>query len=130
VLSEPPTDTTDAAASDHVQASTVQLRYNTPMMMEMHVVNRATGALLRAFALGDTAEIIVGRDSDCDVQINAPSVSREHCVVEHIDGEYHLRDLESTGGTWVDGARVADVRIEDGLEAIVGPAILRFANDG
>lgn len=97
--------------------------------MEMQIVNRVTGVMLRAFALGDTAEIIIGRDVDCDVQINAPSVSREHCVVEHVDNDYRLRDLESTGGTWIDGNRVTDVRIENGMEVTVGPAMLRFVDD-
>lgn len=103
-------------------------RFNTPMMMEMQVVNRATGVMLRAFALGDTAEIIIGRDANCDVQINAPSVSREHCVVEHVDNDCRLRDLNSTGGTWVDGDRITEVRIEDGMEVTVGPALLRFVD--
>jgi len=98
------------------------------MMMEMHVVNHATGVRLRAFALGDTAEVIVGRDSACDVQINAPSVSREHCVIEHVDGDHRLRDLDSTGGTWVDGNRITEIRIEDGMEVTVGPAMLRFVD--
>ena len=100
------------------------------MMMEMQIISRSTGALLRAFALGDTAEVIVGRDSDCDIQINAPSVSREHCVIEHMDGDYHLRDLDSTGGTWIDGKRITEVRIEDGIEIQVGPALLRFVDSG
>ncbi|MCH2137073.1 MAG: FHA domain-containing protein [Phycisphaerales bacterium] len=98
------------------------------VMMEMHIVNKATGATLRAFALGDATEVIVGRDSDCDVQINAPSVSREHCVIEHVDGDYRLRDLDSTGGTWSNGDRVDDIRVEDGLEVSVGPALLRFVD--
>ncbi len=98
------------------------------MMMEMHIVNRATGATLKAFALGDTAEVIIGRDSDCDVTINAPSISREHCVIEHVDGDYRLRDLDSTGGTRVDGEAIDEIRIEDGLEVLVGPALLRFVD--
>ncbi len=99
------------------------------MMMEMHIINRATGATLKAFALSDTTEVIIGRDADCDVTINAPSISREHCSIEHVDGAFHLRDLESTGGTIVDGARIDEVRIEDGLEVQLGPALLRFIDE-
>lgn len=99
------------------------------MMMEMHIINRATGATLRAFALGDTSEVIIGRDLDCDVTINAPSISREHCVIEHVNGDYRLRDLDSTGGTIVDGDRIDEIRLEDGLEVHVGPALLRFVDD-
>jgi len=99
-------------------------------MMELHVCNRKDGAFLKAFALGDSDEIIVGRDETCDVRINAPSVSREHCAIEQQGEELVLRDLGSTGGTFVDGDRVETVRITDGMEVTVGPALLKFYESG
>ncbi|MDP7030475.1 MAG: FHA domain-containing protein [Phycisphaerales bacterium] len=95
-------------------------------MMELHVLNRKTGQLVRAFALGDAAEVLIGRHEGCDIRLDAPSVSREHCVIESIDGDLHLRDLESTGGTRCSGAPIDDVRLQHGLEVEVGPALLRF----
>ncbi len=95
-------------------------------MMELHVINRKTGQLMRAFALGDAAEVLIGRHETCDIQLDAPSVSREHCVIESIDGDLHIRDLESTGGTRCSGAPIDDVRLQHGLEVEVGPALLRF----
>jgi pSer/pThr/pTyr-binding forkhead associated (FHA) protein len=99
------------------------------MMMELHVINRRSGQLVRAFALGDAAEILIGRDENCDIRLDAPSVSREHCVIESIDGVLHLRDLDSTGGTFCSGQPVEEVRLQNGLEVQVGPAILRFVED-
>ena len=37
-----------------------------------------------------------------------------------------LRDSESTGGTFVEGKKIESVRIEDGLEVVIGPAVLKF----
>ena len=98
-------------------------------MMELHVCNRA-GAVLKAFALGDTAEVIVGRDASCDIQLKAKNVSREHCSIESEGDELVLRDLESSCGTFLDGKKIDTVRIEDGMEIIVGPAILKFYDSG
>jgi two-component system cell cycle response regulator len=98
-------------------------------MMELHVCNRA-GALLRAFALGESKEVIVGRDETCDVRIFSPSVSREHCAIEQDGGDLVLRDLGSTGGTYLGGKKVEKVRLEDGMEIGVGPAILKFYESG
>jgi pSer/pThr/pTyr-binding forkhead associated (FHA) protein len=98
-------------------------------MMELHVCNRA-GALLRAFALGESKEVIVGRDETCDVRIFAPSVSREHCSIEQDGDQLVLRDLGSTGGTYLGGKKVEKVRLEDGMEIGVGPAILKFYESG
>ena len=98
-------------------------------MMELHVCNQA-GAVLKAFALGDNAEIIVGRDSSCDIQIRAKTVSREHCAIESEGEELVLRDLDSSCGTFLDGNKIEHIRLEDGMEINVGPAILKFYDSG
>jgi two-component system cell cycle response regulator len=98
-------------------------------MMELHVLNR-DGTLLRAFALGDNKEVIVGRDENCDIRILAKSVSREHCAIEQDGDEFTLRDLGSSGGTFLKGNRVDKVKLADGMEIGVGPAILKFFESG
>lgn len=98
-------------------------------MMELHVCNRA-GAVLKAFALGDNAEVIVGRDSSCDIQIKAKTVSREHCSIESEGEELVLRDLGSSCGTFIDGKKIDHIRLEHGMEVNVGPAILKFYDSG
>tara|TARA_B000000441_G_C21464701_1_gene189438 strand:- start:87 stop:413 length:327 start_codon:yes stop_codon:yes gene_type:complete len=99
-------------------------------MLELQVINARTGDMVKAFALGDTDELIVGRDEECDIRINASNVSREHCTIEQTGNDTMLRDLHSTGGTFLDGKKVDEIRIEDGMEFKVGPAILRFIHSG
>lgn len=98
-------------------------------MIELHICNRA-GATLRSFALGDNVEVLVGRDETCDIQIAARSVSREHCAIESQGEEIFVRDLGSSSGTIVGGAPVSSVRVEDGLQVLVGPAVLKFYDSG
>ncbi|MDY7110659.1 MAG: FHA domain-containing protein [Planctomycetota bacterium] len=98
-------------------------------MMELHVCNK-NGSLLRAYALGDNPEVIVGRDETCDIRIMAKSVSREHCAIEQQGEELVVRDLGSSGGTFVQGDRINTVTIQDGLEVNVGPAVLKFYQGG
>jgi len=45
-------------------------------MLELQVINARNGNMVKAFALGDTDELIVGRDEGCDICIKASSVSR------------------------------------------------------
>ena len=99
-------------------------------MMELHILNKVSGDTLGEFALGDSSELIIGRDESCDVRINARSISREHCVIEQVDGEMRIRDMDSSGGTFCDNERINEIRIEDGMEITVGPAVLRFLDSG
>ncbi len=98
-------------------------------MMELHICNK-TGRMLKAFALGDVPEVIIGRDETCDVRILAKSVSREHCTIEKDGNDLYLRDMGSTGGTFLNGTRVERIRLEDGMEIKIGPAVLKFYDTG
>jgi ABC-type multidrug transport system ATPase subunit/pSer/pThr/pTyr-binding forkhead associated (FHA) protein len=53
-------------------------------------------------------QIIVGRNPNCDVLINNPSVSRQHAVIERVSqSEYSIKDLGSLNGTFVNGRRIS-----------------------
>jgi pSer/pThr/pTyr-binding forkhead associated (FHA) protein len=94
-------------------------------MMELHVCTRE-GSLLKAFALGEAQELIVGRDEHCDIRIGSQTVSREHCTIERNGPDLVLRDLGSRGGTFLNGQRIDKVLLRDGMEIVVGPAVLKF----
>ena len=49
---------------------------------------------------------VVGRDADCEVQLDHKSVSKQHCVLVKTEGLILVRDLGSTNGTRVNNTRV------------------------
>lgn len=48
-------------------------------------------------------DLVVGRDSDCDIVFSAPRVSRRHCRIGCGDSGGYLADLGSANGTQVNG---------------------------
>jgi len=52
-------------------------------------------------------EIVLGRDGNCDLLIEDPSVSRRHATLKFINGRVKVEDLNSKNGTWVDGRKVS-----------------------
>ncbi len=73
--------------------------------------------------------IVIGRAEDCDVRITSPAISRHHCAIEPDqdgDEEWIIRDLGSTHGLEMEGVKIAQADIKDGLEVRIGPALLRF----
>ncbi len=76
------------------------------------------------------AETLMGRDSSCDVVLGYPNVSRRHARLRRReDGSgYDLEDLNSTGGTRINGRRVsgATLPLRDGDCVRIGDCELQY----
>lgn len=68
----------------------------------------------------DKAILLVGRQAECDIQLESSKVSRRHCFLAKADGMLFIRDLESTNGLRVNGKRVESSTLRDGDEVIIG----------
>lgn len=63
----------------------------------------------------------LGRATGADFIVDAALVSRVHCRLTVLpDGTLEVRDLESTNGTFVNGARVERARLQAGDRLQVG----------
>jgi pSer/pThr/pTyr-binding forkhead associated (FHA) protein len=63
----------------------------------------------------------LGRATGADFIVDADLVSRLHCRLTALpDGSLELRDLDSTNGTYVNGARVETARLAPGDRMRVG----------
>jgi pSer/pThr/pTyr-binding forkhead associated (FHA) protein len=58
--------------------------------------------------------ITVGRLPDNTIQIDDASVSSHHAQLSLIGGEYELKDLNSTNGTYVNGQRISGSHLKPG----------------
>jgi pSer/pThr/pTyr-binding forkhead associated (FHA) protein len=54
----------------------------------------------------DKREIFVGRAPSCELIVTDEFASSQHAKVVHIGGDWVIQDLDSTNGTYVDGARI------------------------
>ncbi len=72
---------------------------------------------------------LIGRTSDCAVQVRLRSVSRRHAQIERRSDHYVLSDLESINGTYINGQRLlAPYRLRNDDQIGLGDqrALLRF----
>jgi pSer/pThr/pTyr-binding forkhead associated (FHA) protein/soluble lytic murein transglycosylase-like protein len=68
----------------------------------------------------------IGRAPDNDVVVDgsdSSTVSLHHVEIRNDDGTYHVRDLASTNGTWLNDQRITDAQIS-------APAIIRLGRQG
>jgi predicted component of type VI protein secretion system len=72
----------------------------------------------------DVDVVTIGRNRDCTIVLEAPSVSREHARLRRDADGWSLADLGSANGTWVRGRRVSEVRLQRGETFYVGNVAL------
>ena len=71
--------------------------------------------------------LFIGRDTDNDIQVQDPSVSRKHAKVFQKDSKVFIEDLRSQNGTWIDGAALKSgesYELAEGLPAAVGNILI------
>jgi pSer/pThr/pTyr-binding forkhead associated (FHA) protein len=78
------------------------------------------------FPLRSDASTRLGRETDNEVVLMMPSVSRYHAVVEPRDGGFFLKDLGSHNGTYVGEQRVSEAQLHDGDVVGLGDVRLVF----
>lgn len=51
--------------------------------------------------------VVIGRNPDCGVVIPVTSVSREHAQILKVQGKFHIEDLQSRNGTFVNNQAIS-----------------------
>lgn len=71
----------------------------------------------------------IGRNIDNDIVINNNRVSRHHAEIRYQHGKFMLFDLDSSSGTFVNGARVKESILFDGDLIQLANTAIMFMDD-
>lgn len=119
-MAPPPEETVmtpPAPTSDPVR-NAAAYRPGSPITLRL-----ATGPLAgRTVTL--TRGVTLGRETDNDLTILDPKVSRHHARIEPLDGAWVLSDLGSTNGTRLNGLRIVRAGLVPGDFIYVGDTVI------
>jgi serine/threonine protein kinase len=101
---------------------TVVLKRESSVMAWLLVLNGESRG--RKLELGTTS--IIGRDPACDIVLDDPSVSREHAKMRVMEGRFHIYDLATSNGTFVNEMMVYRHELHDRDELRIGNTIMLF----
>jgi adenylate cyclase len=73
--------------------------------------------------------LTVGRRPSCDIRLYFPNISLTHCELTFREGYWYVRDLGSTNGVKVNGARVIEKMLRDTDEVCIGKRVYRIRYD-
>ncbi|MBX3394204.1 MAG: Flp pilus assembly complex ATPase component TadA [Phycisphaerae bacterium] len=71
----------------------------------------------------------IGRDAGNDVVLNEKLASRQHCILEVEGGNFRIKDLKSSNGTWVGDNRIIEASVDFGDIIRIGKTRLRLLPD-
>jgi len=73
--------------------------------------------------------LFIGKHVGNDLVVEDSRISRQHAVIEKLDRDIAIQDLNSTNGTFVNGARIqpgVSQRVAEGDEILVGDTTIRI----
>ncbi len=70
----------------------------------------------------------IGRNRHCEIVISDVSISRRHAELTVSTERFHVRDLESSNGTFVNGRRVVDSNLDSRAQFLIGNVELRIVS--
>lgn len=75
-----------------------------------------------------TDRVLIGRDGGATLSFEDTRLSRRHAELRREGDEFVLRDLASTNGTWVNGARCLRRTLKHGDSVRVGSTVMLFVD--
>ena len=84
------------------------------MPAQLQAINGGSSILL------DKPILLLGRDPECDIQLESPKISRRHCCLAQVGDSLVVRDLGSTNGIRINGVRVVEGHLKGGDELTIG----------
>jgi len=70
--------------------------------------------------------LTIGKAADNDLVLTDDTVSRHHCEIIRAPDGLHVRDLDSTNGTKIDGTRIREAMVQPGSVLKVGEVEIQF----
>jgi pSer/pThr/pTyr-binding forkhead associated (FHA) protein len=79
--------------------------------------------------LKQESPLTIGRSQEADISVADDRVSRLHCGIRYIEGEYTVKDLGSRNGTYLNGKQVDVGKLRPGDRIRVGSTILKIEKE-
>lgn len=95
----------------------------------MIITHMKQDGLREEYRLKEDVPLTIGRSQDADIPVADDRVSRIHCGIRYSDGDFVLKDLGSSNGTYVNDEKVQTATLKPGDRIRVGSTVLRLERE-
>jgi hypothetical protein len=92
-----------------------------PVVLKVYKLDK-----LEAVRQFEQSQIVIGKSSDVQLDLQDESVALLHAMIEERDGEYFVSDLGSQNGTFLNGNRILEEKVNSGDELKLGNFRIQF----
>lgn len=115
----------------HADEDNTRIRPPSSSVQKIPERYSASIVILNGFAEGMEYPItgeytVIGRDKTADIAVKDPLVSRRHAAIVYNDGEFILKDLESTNGTMMNGNVIELAALQHKDKFRIGDTTIQF----
>lgn len=71
-------------------------------------------------------EVVLGRSSEADIQVDSTDLSRKHLMLRREHGQYTVFDLDSRNGIFLNGVRIHSAVLHEGDNLQLGSVVLVY----
>lgn len=96
--------------------------FGSDPLNEAYIIEEGKAGLMDRIFI-DCDNFIIGRESGVNYKIEEGSVSKRHAEIKRIGGEYFIKDLNSSNGTFVGNKKIkenTDTQLSDGIQLKFG----------
>jgi len=98
---------------------------NSGVVVARKLILLSGGAKGAVYPLAEP-KIELGRDPNNTIQLEGASISRHHAVLDRTNGEYTIRDLDSSNGTFLNDQPVQEAHLKPGDRFRLGETELSY----
>ena len=99
--------------------------WSVPWLVVVDPGSDASASIGKVFVVR-SSPFTIGRAPDNSLACGSDSASRRHAAMVCRDQGWHILDSSSTGGTFVNGARSSEAKLETGTRIKIGSVVYRF----
>jgi pSer/pThr/pTyr-binding forkhead associated (FHA) protein len=119
VMSRLKTASSAVSAAAGTAASAAAVKPDKPAAYARLIRQTPLDEVPREIAL-TRGECVIGRGEECDIVIPHTSISREHARLKKLTPGFVLFDLKSKNGTFVNGRKVVENLLKEGMTVKIG----------